>query len=98
MLAKGATGFIYLVSSMGVTGVRDELGGDLQSIVRQIREVTSVPVYIGFGISTPEQVKEICRISDGAIVGSALVKLIAEHGGESADFIKKYVERLANHV
>jgi len=98
MLAKEATGFIYLVSSMGVTGVRSEFNIDLTEIVKQIKEVTDVPVYIGFGISTPEQAKKMREIADGIIVGSAFVKIIEKHSGESAPFIKKLIKELNNHV
>jgi len=94
MLAKKATGFIYLVSSMGVTGVRDNFEIDLTDIVKQIREVTDVPVYIGFGISTPEQAKKMRDVADGIIVGSAIVRLIKEHGANSAPYIKKFVEEM----
>lgn len=98
MLAKDATGFIYLVSSMGVTGTRNEFNINLTDIVKQIREVTSVPIYIGFGISTPEQVAKMREIADGVIVGSAFVKIISQHGGESAPHIKKFIKELTNHV
>jgi len=94
MLAKDATGFIYLVSSMGVTGVRDEFKIDLTDIVKQIREVTDVPIYIGFGISTPEQAAKMREIADGIIVGSAIVKIIEEHGPDSAPYIRKFVEEM----
>ena len=91
MLAKNATGFIYLVSSMGVTGVRSELDIDLTDIVKQIREVTDVPVYIGFGISTQEQAEKMREIADGIIVGSAIVKIIEEHRENSALHIREFV-------
>ena len=78
MIAKEAEGFIYLVSSLGVTGERSESTTDLESIVKVIRENTSVPCAIGFGISTPEQAKKMADISDGAIVGSAIVKLLEQ--------------------
>lgn len=76
MIAKEAEGFIYIVSSLGVTGVRSEIKTDLDSIVKVIRENTDVPCAIGFGISTPEQAKKMADISDGAIVGSAIIKLL----------------------
>ena len=98
MLAKNATGFIYLVSSMGVTGVRDKFEIDLRDIVKQIKEVTDVPVYIGFGISTPEQAKKMHEIADGIIVGSAIVRIIKEHGENSAVHIKKFVEEMTYNV
>ena len=94
MLAANAAGFIYLVSSLGVTGARSEFEADLSDIVKQIREVTSVPVFIGFGISTPEQAEKMRGIADGVIVGSAFVKIVAEHGGESAPYIKKFIKEM----
>jgi len=94
MLAKNATGFIYLVSSMGVTGVRSGFDIDLTDIVSQIREVTDVPVFIGFGISTPEQAEKMRSIADGIIVGSAFVKIIAQHGADSAPHLKKFMKEM----
>jgi len=94
MLAKDAAGFIYLVSSMGVTGVRSGFDIDLTDIVMQIREVTDVPVFVGFGISTPEQAKKMRSIADGIIVGSAFVKIIAQHGADSAPHIKKFIREM----
>ncbi|MDR1669954.1 MAG: tryptophan synthase subunit alpha [Oscillospiraceae bacterium] len=96
-LAKEAGGFIYLVSSMGVTGVRSEFSDDLPGIVAQIREVTDVPVMVGFGISTPEQVKAVGAFADGAIVGSAFVRIIAEHGADSAPHLKKFIKELTGN-
>lgn len=78
MIAKEAEGFIYIVSSLGVTGMRNEIKTDLASIVRGVRENTNVPCAIGFGISTPEQAKKMADISDGAIVGSAIIKLLGK--------------------
>ncbi|MCL1790117.1 MAG: tryptophan synthase subunit alpha [Peptococcaceae bacterium] len=98
MLATNATGFIYLVSSMGVTGVRGEFTTNLDDIVRQIREVTDVPIYIGFGISTPEQVRQIREIADGVIVGSAIVRIIAEHGDNSSPHIKQFIKEMLKNV
>ena len=94
MLAKNATGFIYLVSSMGVTGVRSGFDVDLTDIARQVREVTDVPVFIGFGISTPEQAEKMRSIADGIIVGSAFVKIIAEYGADSAPYIKEFIKEM----
>ena len=98
MLAKNASGFIYLVSSMGVTGVRNEFNIDLTGIVEQIRAVTALPIFIGFGISTPEQANQMREIADGVIVGSAFVKIIAEHGSESAPHIRKFIKEMTNNV
>ena len=80
MIAKEAKGFLYLVSSLGVTGARAEIKTDLKSIVAVVRENTSTPCAVGFGISTPEQAKSMADISDGAIVGSAIVKLLEQYG------------------
>ena len=98
MLAKDATGFIYLVSSMGTTGERSEFTIDLSKIVTQIREVTDTPIMIGFGISNPEQANEMRNIADGIIVGSAFVKIIAEHGDNAAPHIKKFIKEMTNNV
>ena len=78
MIAKEAEGFIYLVSSLGVTGTRSEITTDLSSIVSVIRENTNIPCAIGFGISRPDQARAMAKLSDGAIVGSAIIKLISE--------------------
>ncbi|MCL2838424.1 MAG: tryptophan synthase subunit alpha [Oscillospiraceae bacterium] len=95
MLAKDGSGFIYLVSSLGTTGVRDEITTDLTAdIVAQIREVTDTPVMIGFGISTPEQAETIREIADGVIVGSAFVKIIEEHGKHAAKHIRKFLKSM----
>ena len=83
MIAKEAEGFIYIVSSLGVTGMRSEIKTDLASIVDVVRANTDVPCAIGFGISTPEQAKKMAQISDGAIVGSAIIKLIEKHGKDA---------------
>lgn len=98
MIAKEAEGFIYIVSSLGVTGVRSEIKTDLDSIVKVIRENTDVPCAIGFGISTPEQAKKMADISDGAIVGSAIIKLLEKHGKEVPDYIGEYVRSMKNAI
>lgn len=94
MIAKEAKGFIYVVSSLGVTGVRSEIKTDLDSIVKTIRENTSTPCAIGFGISKPEQAAKMSAISDGAIVGSAIIKIIGEHGEDSAKYVGEYVKSM----
>ena len=96
MIAREAEGFIYLVSSLGVTGTRNEITTDLAPIIQTIRENAKVPVAIGFGISTPEQAKKMAAISDGAIVGSAIEKILAQHGKESAEYIGDYVRSMKN--
>lgn len=97
-IAGEAEGFIYVVSSMGVTGVRSEIQTDLTSIIKHIREVTDVPCAIGFGISTPRQAGEMAGISDGAIVGSAIVRLIAQYGKEAAPYLYDYVKEMSDAV
>lgn len=98
MIAESAQGFIYEVSSMGVTGVRSEIKTDLQSITRAVKEVTDIPVAIGFGISTPEQAKKYAEFADGVIVGSAIVKLVAEHGENAPKFVRDYVKSMKNAI
>ncbi len=98
MIARDAKGFIYLVSSLGVTGVRQKITTDLASIVKVIRESSSVPCAIGFGISTPEQAHKMASLSDGAIVGSAIVKLIAKYGPDSPKYVGEYVKSMADAV
>lgn len=93
-IASEAKGFIYVVSSLGVTGVRSEIKTDLGAIVESIRRVTDVPCAIGFGISTPEQARKMAAVSDGAIVGSAIVKLIAKYGEQAGTEIYKYVKSM----
>ena len=96
MIAREAEGFIYLVSSLGVTGTRTEINTDLDSIVKIIRENTSVPCAIGFGISTPEQAKKMASISDGAIVGSAIIKIMEKYGKESPAYVGEYVKSMTD--
>ena len=98
MIAKEAEGFIYLVSSLGVTGMRSEITTDLGSIVKVIRENTDVPCAIGFGISNPDQARKMAGLSDGAIVGSAIIKLLAQHGRDAAPVIRDYVRSMKNAV
>ena len=98
MIAKEADGFIYVVSSLGVTGTRTEIKTDLASIVQVIRENTDVPCAIGFGISTPEQAAKMAGISDGAIVGSAIIKLLAKHGKDAAPFVGEYVKSMKDAI
>lgn len=94
MIAKESSGFVYVVSSLGVTGVRSSITTDVETIVGKIKEVTDVPCAVGFGISTPEQAGAMAAVSDGAIVGSAIVKIIAEHGDAAGPEIYKYVKAM----
>lgn len=94
MIAKDAKGFLYIVSSLGVTGARSEIKTDLKAIVEVVRENTDIPCAIGFGISTPEQAKKMAELSDGAIVGSAIVKLLEKYGAEAPKYIGEYVKSM----
>lgn len=96
MMAGDASGFIYVVSSMGVTGARSEITTDIGEIVETIRDVTDVPVAIGFGINTKEQVSRYSSIGDGAIVGSAIVKIIGRYGEEAGPKLHEYVEEMVS--
>lgn len=98
MIAKEAKGFLYIVSSLGVTGTRTEIKTDLSSIVEVVRRNTDVPCAIGFGISTPEQAKKMAGLSDGAIVGSAIIKLLEKYGIEAPKYVGEYVKSMKNAI
>lgn len=97
-IAKDAEGFIYVVSSLGVTGTRSEIKTDLESIVKAIRASSKVPCAIGFGISKPEQAKKMADISDGAIVGSAIIKIIEKYGKDSPKYVGEYVKSMKEAI
>ena len=94
MIASEAEGFIYLVSSLGVTGTRSEITTDLSAVTRAIRDNAHVPFAIGFGISTPAQARAMADLSDGAIVGSALVKLMAKYGKDAPPHVEEFVRSM----
>lgn len=94
MIAGEAKGYIYCVSSLGVTGVRNEIKTDIAGMVKLVRETTEVPCAVGFGISTPEQARKMAELSDGAIVGSAIVKIIAEYGEDCVPHVTEYVRTM----
>lgn len=98
MIAKEAKGFIYIVSSLGVTGMRSEINTDIGEIVRVIRENTDIPCAVGFGISTPEQAKAMADISDGAIVGSAIIKIMEKYGKDSPRYVGEYVKSMKSGI
>lgn len=98
MIAKEAQGFVYEVSSLGVTGVRSEIKTDLESITKAVKSATDIPVAIGFGISTPEQAKKYSAVADGVIVGSAIVKIIAQHGKNAPEEVYKYVSLMKKAI
>lgn len=97
-IAAAAKGFVYLVSSLGVTGVRSEIRSDVGAMAALVKSATDVPCAVGFGISTPEQAANMAVLSDGAIVGSAIIKLIAEHGPNAAGPVGEYVRRMSGAV
>ena len=98
MIAKEAEGFIYVVSSLGVTGERKEITTNIGDIVKVIRENTDVPCAVGFGISKPEQAQKMAALSDGVIVGSAIIKLLEKYGKDAPEHIGAYVREMKNSV
>ncbi|MBP5533712.1 MAG: tryptophan synthase subunit alpha, partial [Lachnospiraceae bacterium] len=93
-IASQAKGFIYVVSSLGVTGVRSEITTDLDSIIKLIKESSDTPAAIGFGISTPEQALAMSKKADGVIVGSAMVRIVAEYGKDAPKKLSEYVKSM----
>ncbi len=98
MIAKEAKGFIYVVSSMGVTGVRSQITTDIASLIEEVRSVTDIPCAVGFGISTPETAAKMAKLSDGAIVGSAIVRQIAQYGKDSIEPVASFVKAMSDAV
>ena len=98
MIAREAEGFLYLVSSLGVTGTRESITTDLSAIVQAVRETTDLPVAIGFGISRPDQAREMAALADGVIVGSAIVRLLAEYGKEAPAHVGAYVRSMKEAI
>ena len=99
-ISADAKGFIYIVSSLGVTGERSKINSNIKAVVERVRKNTDVPCAVGFGISTPEQAAEMADIADGAIVGSAIVKVVAEYGKDAPQQVGKFVKSMkeAYHV
>lgn len=98
MIAREASGFVYCVSSLGVTGTRSEITSDVENMVKLVKEVKDIPCAVGFGISTPEQAKKMVRYADGVIVGSAIMKLCEKHGKECVPYIKEYVKNMKDAI
>lgn len=94
-IAKNAEGFLYVVSSLGVTGVRSEIKTDIGEIVKSAKAVSDIPCAVGFGISTPEQAEKMCAQADGIIIGSAIVRIIAKYGRDSVAPVGEYVKSIA---
>ncbi len=97
-IAKEAEGFVYLVSSLGVTGVRDSITSDVEGNYKKIKEFTNIPVFVGFGIKDKVQAKKMASISDGAIIGSAIENIIAEHGTNSKEYIYKFAKEIVDEI
>ena len=95
-IAREAEGYIYCVSSLGVTGMRKEISTDIRGMVEKVRQVTKVPCAVGFGISTPEQARQMGAVSDGVIVGSRIVKIVEEYGERAVPYVKEYVGNMKN--
>ena len=98
MIAKEAKGFIYMVSSLGVTGTRSEITTDISAMTDLVKKNSEVPCAVGFGISTPEQAARMAELSDGVIVGSTIIKIIAKYGKEAAGPVGEYVKEMADAV
>lgn len=97
-IAGEAEGFIYCVSSMGVTGVRSQITTDISTMMTKVRAVTSVPCAVGFGVSTPEQAAALVQTADGVIVGSAIVRIIAEHGRNAIWPVQLYIQNMRQAI
>lgn len=97
-IAKEAQGFVYCVSSLGVTGVRSEIKTDIEEMISLVKSVSDVPCAVGFGISTPEQAQKMAEFADGVIVGSAIVKLVAKYGTDSVKPVSDYVRSMKDAI
>ena len=98
LLAQQAEGFLYLVSSLGVTGMRGGVSSDVTDIVADIRQVTDLPVAVGFGVSTPEQAAHYAALADGVIVGSAIVDIVGQYGTEARQPLYDYIKSMKDVV
>ena len=98
MIAKEASGFVYCVSSLGVTGTRSEITTDIGAMAKLVKKAKDIPCAVGFGISTPDQAKKMAGLSDGAIVGSAIVKLCGTYGKDAVPYVKEYVKSMCDAV
>ena len=98
MIAREAEGFLYCVSSLGVTGVRSEIKTDIGAMIRKVKEVSDIPCAVGFGIATPDQAKDMAAVADGVIVGSAIVKIVAKYGEECVPYVSDYVKSMKEAI
>lgn len=97
-IAREASGFVYLVSSMGVTGMRDGFSGSIGDMAAAVREVTDVPCAVGFGIHTPEQARHMAALADGVITGSGVVDLIGKHGAAADEALRAYIRGMKDAI
>ncbi|MDR0643472.1 MAG: tryptophan synthase subunit alpha [Treponema sp.] len=97
-IAAKSTGFIYIVSSMGVTGVRDKIETNIDGIVKAAHSAADTPAAVGFGINTPDQAARIAKSADGVIVGSAIVRIIEEYGKDAGPHLAAYVKQMKSAI
>lgn len=97
-IAKASSGFLYCVSSLGVTGVRRELDGSAAQMIAKVRGVSDIPCAVGFGVSTPEQARQMAAFADGVIVGSAIVKIVAERGRDSLEPVSRFAKEIKKSI
>lgn len=98
MIAREAQGFMYCVSSMGVTGAREELNSQAGEMIRLVKEASDIPCAVGFGISTPEQAAQMARFADGVIVGSAIVKIVEQYGADCVPQVVDFVRTMKQAI
>lgn len=98
VIANDASGFVYCVSSLGVTGTRTKITTDIGAMVDLVKKAKDIPCAVGFGISTPEQAKQMAEKSDGVIVGSAIVKLCAQYGKDCVPYVRDYVKSMKDAI
>jgi tryptophan synthase alpha chain len=98
IIAKEAKGFLYCVSSIGVTGMRSTINTDIEKVVVKAKKFATVPCAIGFGISNPNQARDMAKIADGVIVGSAIVKIIKEHGRNCIEPVKSFIQTMKGAI
>ncbi len=97
-IAGEARGFLYVVSSLGVTGMRQQITTDLPALLANIRKTAHVPACIGFGIHSPEQAAAAAQVADGVIVGSAIVKIVEKYGEDAAPHLAEYVRMMKGSI
>lgn len=93
-IAADAEGFVYCVSSLGVTGTRSEITTDVGTMVARVKETKNIPCAIGFGISSPETAAKMSKVADGVIVGSAIVKIVGAHGRDCVEPVCEFVRAM----